>query len=109
MYVSDVAAVPSSTDSTRPTKKVWSPVRNSSTVTAVSQPGGTGEEPRIVVAHPDPVPENERRHAAREVQRDVVLVAGEDRRAPRTGIAQELVQRCLVRDRDADERRLERQ
>src|SRR5581483_6483093 len=37
-YDSDVPAVPSSIDSTSPTKNVWSPVRNSSTVRAVSQP-----------------------------------------------------------------------
>ena len=49
--------------------------------------GGTGEQARIVFSHGDPVPEDERRDAAREVLREVLLVAGEDRRRPRAGAA----------------------
>jgi len=45
----------------------------------------------------------------REVLREMLLVAGEDRRSPFVRAAQQLVQRRLVCDRDPDERRVERQ
>ena len=74
-------------------------------------PRGSGSRPdwRVVLAYVDPVPEDERRHAAGEVLGERFLVARQDRRRPRAGVAQELVQRRLVGDRDADERRVERE
>ena len=101
--------VPSSIVSSSPTKNVWSPVRTSSTVRAVSQPTASCEQARVVLAHLDAVPERDRRHAAREVLREVRLLAGEHRRPPLAGLAQQLVQRRLERDRDPDEPRLERE
>ena len=86
-----------------PTKSVWSPVRISSTVRAVSQPDGAHEQARIVLAHLDPVPERDRRHAAGEMLREVLLLAGEHRRRPLPRVAEQLVQRRVERDRDADE------
>src|SRR5581483_574937 len=60
-------------------------------------------------ANRNAVPERDRRHTAREVLREVVLIARENRGAPLVRVAQHLVQRRLARDRDADERRLERE
>ena len=94
---------------TSPTKNVWSPVRSSSTVRAVSQPGGAREQARVVLAQVDAVPEHDRRDAAREVLREVLLLAREQRRRPLARVAQQLVERRFERDRDADERRLERE
>ena len=106
---SDVAAVPSSIDSTSPTKNVWSPVR-SSLDRAGGEPARRAlEQARVVLAQVDAVPEHPRRHAAREVLREVLLVAREQRRRPLARVAQQLVQRRLERDRDADERRVQRQ
>ena len=68
-----------------------------------------GEQARVVLAHLDPVPERDRRDAAREVLRQVRLIAAEDRDGPLRRAAQRLVQRRVDRDRDADEPRLERE
>src|SRR4051812_44177024 len=64
---------------------------------------------RVAVPDGDVVPQHERRRAAREVRGDVGLVAAEDRDAERAREAQKLVERELAPDRDADERRIERQ
>ena len=61
------------------------------------------------LADGDPVPHRDRRHAAREVLREPHLVAGEQRDREAARLAQQLVQRRLARDRDPDERRLERE
>ena len=42
---------------------------------------GALEQPRVVLADGDAVPEHERRHAAREVLGEMILVAGEQRDA----------------------------
>ena len=104
-----VAARPSSSRSIAPTKRRvvadLDPVDG-----ARDQPAcGAGEQARIVVAHLDAGPHRDRRHAAREVPRDLLLVARQDRHTPRSGLDQQLVQRRRARDRDADERGLERQ
>src|SRR3954447_1856448 len=51
------------------------------------------------------VPEDERRHAPGEVRGNGGLVAAQDRDAERFGRPQQLVQRNVTADRDADERR----
>ena len=100
---------PSSTVSSSPTKNVWSPVRDLVDRARRQPADGTDEQTRVVLAHLDAVPERDRRHAAREVLREVLLLAREHRRRPLACIAQQLVERCLQCDRDADEPRLERE
>src|SRR4051794_2259608 len=63
----------------------------------------------LAVSDRDVVPQHERRHAPSEVRGNVGLVAAQDRDAKGLGRAQELVQRHVAPDGDADERRLERQ
>ena len=76
-------AGPCSSRCTSPTKSVWSPVAHLGRRFArASQPTRAGEQARVVVAHRDPVPERDRRNAAREVLGERVLVAGEDRDRP---------------------------
>src|SRR5580765_7691707 len=62
-----------------------------------------GEQRRSRLAGPrrDAVPEDERRHAAREVRRDVGLVAAKDGHAEGARRPQELVERELAPDRDS--------
>ncbi len=99
------AAVPSSTGRSSPTKSVWSPVRDLVDRPRGQPAGGAGQQARIVLAHVDPVPERDRRHAAREVLRELLLLAREDRGRPRAGVAQQLVQRrALARSRSRSER-----
>ena len=102
--------VPGSTRSTRPTKRVWSPASCSPASAHSSQPSAPASSgPRGAVALVDPVPDRDRRHAAGEVLRQRELLGAEQRDGEAAGLAQQLVQRGLLRDRDADERRLERQ
>ncbi len=61
------------------------------------------------VSHRDPVPHRDRWHAAREVLGDLLLIGREQRERARPGLPQQLVDRRLARDRDTDQRRLERQ
>ena len=107
---SEVGARPSSIVRISPTKNVWSPVRISSTVRAVSQPAAPASRRGVVVAHVDAVPERDRRHArARSAARAASWSPESSDAAQVAGVAQQLVERRLARDRDADERRLERQ
>ena len=55
----------------------------------------------------DAVPERDRWHTAGEVLRDRVLARGEQCHPERPGATEELVQRRLLLDREADERRVE--
>src|SRR5947209_11937186 len=57
----------------------------------------------------DAVPVHDRRAAGREALRQLALVAAEEADRPRACAAEELVARGLLADRDADERRVERQ
>src|SRR5712692_227483 len=70
-----------------------------------------GEQRRAHLAGPrlDPGPEADRRDAPREVRRDSRLIAAQDRDAEQARGAQQLVERDVLSDRDADERWVERQ
>ena len=57
----------------------------------------------------DPLPHADRRHAAGEVLRELLLFGGEHRERALAGLPQQLVDRRLPCDRHADERRLERE
>ena len=72
-------------------------------------PHRTGDQPRIVLSHSDPVPQEDGRHAPGEVARKMSLPTGEDRSRPAASLVEHLVERCLPRDRDPDELRRERQ
>ena len=76
-----------------------------SIVSATIQPTAPSSEERLVVPHRDPVPLDERRHAAREVLGEVLLVAGEDRDPPLAGLVEHLEDRRRPAERDGDERR----
>ena len=68
------------------------------------------EERRAVrVSQGDAFPHPDRRHAAGEVLRELLLLGGEQRERALAGFPQQLVDRRLPCDRDADERRLERE
>ena len=71
--------------------------------------GRACEQPRVVVAHRNPFPQGDGRDAAREMLREGVLLAAEDRDRPFACLAQDPVERRLERDRDPHEPRLERQ
>jgi hypothetical protein len=60
-------------------------------------------------ARRDAVPVDDRRAARREALRQLALVAAEEADRPRARTAEELVARRLLADRDADERRVERE
>ena len=80
---------------------------------AASEPGGgvgeLGRAGRVGVAQRDPLPERDRRDAAGEMLGQVLLAGGEDADRELLRLAQQLVQRGVAADREADERRIERE
>src|SRR5215470_13732947 len=79
--------------------------------TALDPRERVGEERRAghTVPRGHALPERDRRHAAGEAGRDVLLVAAEDRHSERARRPQQLVERESASDRDADERWRERE
>ena len=61
---------------TSPTKSVWSPAAHLVDRAHAQPADRVRDQPRVVLAHRDAVPEHERRHAAREVLGEPVLLAG---------------------------------
>jgi hypothetical protein len=57
----------------------------------------------------DPRPVRDRRDAAREVLREVLLLGGEDADRERVRLSKQLVQGGMLAESDAEERRLERE
>ena len=111
MWTSGGAGSPSSTESTSPTKNVWSPAGHLVGQPAL-EPAERADEQRRArcpFAARDPVPEGDRRHAPREVLREPVLPVGEQAEREPARAPEELVHRRLPVDRHADERRLERE
>ena len=110
-WTSGGASSPSSAASTSPTNSVWSPTSHSDREAAFEPADRAGQERRalrsLVVG--DAVPHRDRRHAAREVLREPLLAAGEQADREAAGLAQQLMELRLLRDRDADERWLEGQ
>jgi hypothetical protein len=69
------------------------------------------EERRAELARPDvdASPQSDRRDAAGEVLRQVVLARAKDTDGEGAGLAHQLVQRCVPAEGDPQERRLERE
>jgi len=78
---------------------------------AAAQPPGRFRElwrPFDALSERDSLPQRDRRHASREMLREVLLSGGQDAHRELAGLAQQLVQRGVAPDREADLRRVAR-
>ena len=91
-------------------KNVWSPASASARVSASIQPSAPSMSGATVsLARRDAFPVDDRRIAGGETARELLLIGAEEADREAAGGAEELVARRLLPDRDADERRLERE
>ena len=91
-------------------KNVWSPASASVRVSASIQPSAPSISGAICpsrVGHALPV--DDRRVAGGEAARELLLLGAEEADREPAGAAQELVAGSVLADRDADQRRLERE